>query len=95
MFIKKQKPSRKKVAFSFHAPQAESVLLAGDFNRWNPRKHPLKKGVSGNWEAFLMLAPNTYEYKYMVDGDWQIDPFNNQTCENCFGSQNNLVTVPR
>lgn len=93
MTTKKQKAIRKKVTFSFHAPQAESVLLAGDFNQWNLRKHPLKKNGSGAWEASLMLTPNTYEYKYIVDGDWQMDPVNNRTCENCFGSQNNLVTV--
>lgn len=93
MTDKKQRSSRKKVSFSLHAPQAESVFLAGDFNQWNPRKHPLKKGSSGAWEACLMLTPDTYEYKYIVDGHWQIDPVNNQICENSFGSQNSLVTV--
>jgi 1,4-alpha-glucan branching enzyme len=95
MTAKKQKTTRKKVIFSMHAPQAESVMLAGDFNQWNPWKHPLKKSSSGAWEASLLLIPDTYEYKYLVDGDWQIDPVNKRTCENCFGSQNSLVTVSK
>lgn len=95
MTTKKPRSFRKKVIFSIHAPQAESVLLAGDFNHWNPQKHPLIKGSSGAWEASLMLTPKTYEYKYIVDGDWQNDPVNNRTCENCFGSQNNLITVSK
>jgi 1,4-alpha-glucan branching enzyme len=90
---KKQKPPRKKVLFSLHAPQAETVFLAGDFNQWNPEKNRLKKGRSGAWEVTLMLSPRSYEYKFIVDGKWQLDPVNSQTCHNCFGSSNNLVTV--
>ena len=90
---KKQKPPRKKVLFSLHAPQADTVFLAGDFNQWDPEKNRLKKGRSGAWEAHLMLSPRTYEYKFIVDGKWQLDPVNSQTCKNCFGSSNNLVTV--
>ncbi len=93
MSEKKQKKHRKKVVFSLHAPQAETVLLAGDFNQWHPEKHGLKKGRSGAWEATLMLYPDTYEYKFVVDGKWQTDPVNNRTCQNCFGSRNNLLTV--
>jgi 1,4-alpha-glucan branching enzyme len=90
---KKQKKHRKKVAFSLHAPQAETVFLAGDFNQWHPKKHGLKKTKSGEWEAKLMLVPSTYEYKFVVDGNWQEDPVNTRTCLNCFGTRNNLLTV--
>lgn len=95
MSEKKQKKHRKKVVFSLHAPQAETVLLAGDFNQWHPEKHVLKKGKSGAWETRLMLYPDTYEYKFVVDGKWQTDPANTRTCQNCFGSRNNLLTVAK
>jgi 1,4-alpha-glucan branching enzyme len=93
MSEKKQKKLRKKVAFALHAPQAETVLLAGDFNQWHPEKHVLKKGKNGAWEAALMLFPDTYEYKFVVDGKWETDPANPRTCQNCFGTANNLLTV--
>ncbi len=93
MSEKKQKNHRKKVLFSFHAPQAEKVILAGDFNEWSPDKHGMKRGRSGAWEASLLLTASTYEYKYLVDGRWEMDPANNQTCKNCFGTYNNLLTV--
>lgn len=90
---KKQKKHRKKVVFSLHSPQAETVFLAGEFNQWDPEKHGLKKGKSDAWETTLMLAPSTYEYKFVVDGKWQVDPVNTRTCQNCFGTRNNLLTV--
>lgn len=85
---------RRKIMVSLHAPQAKSVFLAGDFNEWNTETHGLKKGKSGAWERALMLPPRTYEYKFIVDGEWQMDPANNRTCRNCFGTRNNLLTVP-
>lgn len=95
MTEKKQKKTRKKVMLSLDAPHAKTVSLAGDFNEWNPEKHGLKKGKTGVWETTLMLTPNTYEYKFLVDGEWQMDPANTRTCQNCFGTRNNLLTVPK
>lgn len=93
MSEKIQKKHRKKVVFSLDAPQAETVFLAGDFNQWDPAKHGLKKGKSDVWKTTLMLSPSTYEYKFVVDGKWQVDPVNTRTCQNCFGTRNNLLTV--
>jgi len=84
---------RKKIGFSLHAPQAKEVLLMGDFNQWNGKKHNMKKEKTGAWEKTLMLTPGTYEYKYIVDGKWQEDPSNHQNRINSFGSYNNLLTV--
>jgi 5'-AMP-activated protein kinase regulatory beta subunit len=91
---KNPKKNRRKIVLSLHAPTAKSVFLAGDFNKWKPEKHGLKKGKSGVWEKTLMLTPSTYEYKFIVDGEWQIDPSNSRTCQNCFGTRNSLLTVP-
>lgn len=81
------------MVFSLHAPQAEKVILTGDFNQWNLKKKGMKKGSSGAWEATLLLSPGTYEYKFIVDGKWQMDPANSQVCKNCFGTHNNLLAV--
>ncbi len=35
------------------APEAYGLFLAGDFNGWNNRSHPLKKVKDGIWEIFL------------------------------------------
>ena len=90
-----KKIKRKKVKFSLQAPQASEVLLLGDFNEWNGKKHQMKKGKNGEWEKALVLMPGTYEYKYKIDGNWQEDPFDDQHRLNPFGTYNSLITVDR
>ena len=90
---KKQTPRQKKMVLSLHAPQANTVFLAGDFNEWHPEKHGLKKRKSGAWETTLMLKPNTYEYKFIVDGEWTCDPNCPDIVCNEQGSENNQIVV--
>ena len=39
----KKKIKRRKITFSFESSDAKKVILMGDFNNWNPKKHPMKK----------------------------------------------------
>ncbi|WP_022666406.1 glycogen-binding domain-containing protein [Desulfospira joergensenii] len=84
---------KRKVEFFLNAPQASEVILLGDFNEWNGKKHSLKKGKLGTWEGILMLPPGTYEYKYLVDGHWWEKTSNHHNRINSFGTYNNLITV--
>ena len=88
------KPKRRKVTFSLTSPDAIEVILMGDFNQWNPKVHPMKKNKTGGWEKVTLLFPGTYEYRFMVDGQWKNDPNNNQTRANQFGTKNNFIVVP-
>jgi len=88
------KPKRRKVTFSLRSPNAKEVILMGDFNQWNPKVHPMKKNKNGVWEKMTFLFPGTYEYRFMVDGQWKNDPNNNQTRTNQFGTKNNFIVVP-
>lgn len=92
----KQIIKRRRVTFSMEAAGAREVFLMGDFNNWNPKSHPMKSDQSGIWSKTVMLPAGTYEYKFLVDGNWQLDFRNNQTCPNCFGTQNSILnlTVP-
>jgi 1,4-alpha-glucan branching enzyme len=89
----KEKAKRRRVTLSLDAPHATEVSLMGDFNKWNVKTHPMKKSDNGVWKKTVMLQPGRYEYKLMVDGEWQNDPGNHQTCMNCFGTHNNFVVV--
>lgn len=88
-----QKPKRRRVNFSLETPGADSVYLAGDFNAWDLRKHPLKKSKNGIWQKTVMLFPGRYEYRFLVDGRWTNDLQNPETCPNSFGTLNNVITV--
>lgn len=89
-----RKPKKRKVTFSLRSPDAKEVILMGDFNRWNPKVHPMKKNKNGVWEKMTFLFPGTYEYRFMVDKHWKNDPNNNQTRTNRFGTINNVIVVP-
>ena len=62
-------------------------------HEWNGKKYSMKKGGQGAWEKTLMLTPGIYEYKYIVDGNWQEDPENHQSRLNPFGTYNSLLIV--
>ena len=84
---------RQKVTFSLKNTEAKEVFLTGDFNNWQPEKHPMRKDKRGTWKKQVMLSPGNYEYKFLVDGQWREDPQNDQLNPNCFGSYNNIINV--
>jgi 5'-AMP-activated protein kinase regulatory beta subunit len=88
------RPKRRKITFSLTSPDAKEVILMGDFNQWNPKVHPMKKNKTGLWEKATLLFPGTYEYRFIVDGQWENDPNNAQTRTNQFGTKNNFIVVP-
>ena len=82
----------RKVIFSFHAPDAGEVFIAGTFNDWKPRTDPLKKKAKG-WSAVKYLDPGTYEYRFIVDGIWADDPTCKSRRSNQYGSENCVLDV--
>ena len=60
--------------FTFAAPGAEGVFLAGQFNDWNAKATPMQRGDDGVWRARLRLAPGFYHYKFVADGRWVCGP---------------------
>jgi 1,4-alpha-glucan branching enzyme len=53
--------------FAVWAPDAEKVLVMGDFNGWNKETHPLRpKKDSGIWEGFIPDIKKGANYKYHV-----------------------------
>jgi 1,4-alpha-glucan branching enzyme len=53
--------------FAVWAPNARSVSVIGDFNRWDPRAHPLSpRGGSGVWEGFVSGIGKGTLYKFHV-----------------------------
>jgi 5'-AMP-activated protein kinase regulatory beta subunit len=84
---------RKRVAFTVSAPKAKKVLLAGTFNLWSDSADPMKREKSGPWKKIKMLPPGTYEYKFIVDGEWTLDPDCPNTVFNQHGTLNNVIAI--
>ncbi len=85
--------NRKKKVFTFtlRAPEAREVILVGDFNGWDVNNGiRMKRTDDGVWTAGVELTSGRYEYKFVVDGEWKLDPENNQTVANGLGSLNSV-----
>ena len=80
------------VTFIASFPHAKSVLLAGDFNGWRPEKNPLTKS-GDDWQTKIHLSKGTYQYRFVVDGQWQHDHANNMTQPNPYGGFNSVLKV--
>ena len=71
---------------------ARVVALAGSFNEWN-QSQLLFGREGGEWVCRVDLKPGVYRYKFVVDGDWILDPANPETDEDEAGNVNNVLEV--
>lgn len=78
------------IRFTYTAPDAGTVMWAGEFNGWSQSAHPLARDANGVWSVVMPLPPGTHAYKFVVDGNWFPDPENGVTAGE-FG--NSVVTV--
>jgi 1,4-alpha-glucan branching enzyme len=83
----------REIEFTFSAPRAKKVCVAGRFNDWNMTSMPMKKSSDGTWKIKVKLSPGSYEYKFVVDGTWSEDVTHSDTAPNSFGTRNNVVNV--
>jgi 1,4-alpha-glucan branching enzyme len=88
-----RKTSNQLQSFSITAPAATSILLVGDFTRWQEKAIPMKKQADGVWKVSVKLAPGTYHYRFVVDGQWCDDPGCNLRMPNPFGGENAVRQV--
>ncbi|MBF0433469.1 MAG: hypothetical protein HQK83_19485 [Fibrobacteria bacterium] len=90
----KNKQDLNLVRISISLPQANSVAIAGDFNKWNKQLHQLQKGDDGNWYISLDLEKGYYQYQLVVDGQtWIPDPQCNQKVTDGFGGFNSVILI--
>ena len=91
----KKEPSSKKEkeSFTYFAPSAENVMLVGDFTEWEQKPVSLKKQKDGTWKANVELEAGEYQYRFLVDGQWQNDEQCPERRDNGFGQQNCIRQV--
>ncbi len=81
------------VRLTFRAPEAHSVAVAGDFNKWRTNADEMKKS-DGEWRIDLKLKPGEYSYSFIVDGkSWVPDPGAEIYRDDGFGSRNAVLRV--
>lgn len=72
-------------------PKAKKVYLAGTFNNWNSRDCRMQKR-GDTWEAAVYLQEGTYGYKFVVDGQWIVDPANPDLRKDAYGNENSFLS---
>jgi 1,4-alpha-glucan branching enzyme len=95
MAIKKQYLKSKpvcKVTFSIEAKDAKKVTVAGDWNKWSVKATPLKKLKNGTFKGTVDLpSDKSYEFKYVVDGNYVNDNQADEYVWNDFAASENGV----
>jgi len=93
------------ILFTYEAPAARMVTLAGSFNNWAGTKGGGRYDSSidlmgdedgdGIWTVVKPLPPGRYQYKFVIDNGvrWETDPSNPNTGSES-GITNSLVIVP-
>lgn len=81
------------VEFTFYAPAALVVQVAGTFNHWDPEANPLTHTGAGDWSALIPLKSGQYEYRFVVDGEWAEDPRATQSSPGSQGGLNSVLNV--
>jgi hypothetical protein len=73
-------------------PGARVVALAGSFNEF--KQSQLLCGKEGDgWVCRIDLTPGKYTYKFVIDGDWILDPDNPSTEDDERGFTNSVAVV--
>ncbi|MCU0847075.1 MAG: glycogen-binding domain-containing protein [Spirochaetes bacterium] len=81
------------VEFRLYRPGAKYVSLVGDFNHWNPENDVLKKDGKGIWRIQKRLAKGPHRYKFVVDGKWVPDMYNQKSASDNAGEVCSLIVV--
>ncbi len=79
------------VLFTLDAPDARTVSVVGDWNRWNPAAQPLER-KEGLWRITVPLKKGSvYFYNFLIDGaKWITDPSQLAVSEDSFGKKSIL-----
>ena len=92
LLAKKSEKEKVKLSFNPKAENYKTVQFAGEMNGWNPNAGNMKN-TNGNWESEILLNPGTYQYQFVTDGNWKLDPNNPDSIDNNVGGFNSLLSV--
>ena len=78
----------RRATFLVYDPNAKSINIAGSFTGWQPSPMYPNKNDPGMWGISLTLPPGVYTYKYIIDGEWIVDPENLSPLDDGSGNVN-------
>lgn len=82
------------VRFTFRGDTGSRVMLAGDFNGWDPYMHRLDEHSPGRYEITLKMQPGQYRYYFFYQGVRLTDPLNDRRIAVSEGIEVSTLIVP-
>ena len=73
-------------------PNAKKVYLAGSFNNWKKNDLFMQRTAKG-WAIPVYLSEGTHTYRFIVDGNWLIDPANPDKLANEYNDFNSVLRL--
>lgn len=73
---------------------ASIVALAGSFNNWAQSQFIFAR-EGDEWICRIDLEPGKHAYKFIVDGNWLLDPTNPNSEEDNYGVNNSVIIVTK
>ena len=90
----KKKPALKQIEFRVSATPGSQVSVAGTFNHWDAQKNPMTDNPdSGHYKTVVAVPPGKHEYKFVINGEWCVDPHCAASAPNGCGSLNSVINV--
>lgn len=83
------------IEFELRNDKARAVSVAGSFNDWSADSGAMTRENLDHWVRTIALPVGAYEYCFVVDGEWILDPGNQLSVDNPFGGRNSLFMVER
>ncbi|MBI3307179.1 MAG: AAA family ATPase [Candidatus Omnitrophica bacterium] len=80
------------ILFQIISKNARTVEIAGDFNHWIPESL-VKRSEDGLWQKVIPIQRGSYRYKFIVDGEWQMDPEYPVQKQNDFGTYDSYLEL--
>jgi len=86
---------KRSVTLTFTELNTADLKIAGDFNDWEPDKDVTTSLSNGIISKTLSARPGTYQYRLIMDGNWQEDPNNPNKAINEFGAKNSVLIIEK
>ncbi len=86
-------PGSTAITFTWQAPNANHVFLAGEMNDWQADTLPMVKNSQGVWQLTVYLEPGRWSYKFVQDGMWLTDERNPLKHSDGQGGYNSMLQV--
>ena len=80
------------ILFQALSEEARSVEVAGDFNQWVPESL-LRRDTPGLWQKVIPITSGRWRYKFIVDGEWQLDPYHPEQRQNVYGTYDSYLDL--